>query len=79
MTPSPERVSRDTVDANGSEREDGMAPVKRKQSAKEVDVRCPKCRERVPDGSRQCTMCGHSLADVAAEAAPERAGEPPER
>lgn len=56
-----------------------MALINRKQSAEDVAVRCPKCHERVPDGARRCTMCGHSLADVAAEAARERAGDPQER
>lgn len=23
--------------------------------------RCPECHERVPDGARECAMCGHDL------------------
>ncbi len=64
---------------NGFEREDGMALIKRKQTSEDVALRCPNCHEQVPEGARQCTMCGHSLADVATEAARERASEPQER
>ena len=52
-----------------------MGLFKKKLSDDDDDVRCPNCGERVPAGSRQCTMCGRSLADVADEAARERAGD----
>ncbi len=52
-----------------------MALIKRRQSTEDVAVRCPNCHERVPDGARQCTMCGQGLADVATEAARERASD----
>ena len=55
-----------------------MALIKRKQTSDDVTVRCPNCHERVPEGARQCTMCGHSLGDVATEAARERGNEPQE-
>lgn len=64
---------------NGFERADDMAPIKGKQTSDEVAPRCPNCDERVPEGARRRTMCGRSLADVATEAARERAGDPPER
>ena len=56
-----------------------MALIKREQTSEDVALRCPTCHERVPEGARHCTMCGHSLADVATEAVRERAGEPRER
>ncbi len=40
-----------------------MSLFKRNQTNDGV-VRCPNCRERVPEGERECTMCGHSLTDV---------------
>ena len=55
-----------------------MALIKRTPTSGDVALRCPNCDERVPEGARQCTMCARSLADVAAEAARERAGEPRE-
>lgn len=56
-----------------------MALIKRKQTGEDVALRCPDCHERVPEGARQCSMCGRSLADVATEAARERASEAQER
>jgi len=56
-----------------------MSLIKRKQTNEDVAVRCPACHERVRAGARQCTMCGHSLADVSTEAERERAGDARER
>jgi len=56
-----------------------MALFKRKLTSEDVAVRCPHCHERVPGGVRQCTMCGRSVADVATEAARERAGDAQKR
>ena len=64
---------------NGFEREDGVALIKRKQTSEDVALRCPHSHEQLPEGARQCTMCGHSLADVATGAARERVSEPQER
>ena len=56
-----------------------MALIKRKAPSEDISPRCPNCHERVPEGARQCTMCGRNLADVATEAARERATEAHER
>jgi rRNA maturation endonuclease Nob1 len=40
-----------------------MSLFKRNQSSDDA-VRCPNCHERVPEGERACTMCGHSLTDT---------------
>ncbi len=52
-----------------------MSLIKRKQASDDEPVRCPNCGERLPEGARQCTMCGRSVADVSAEAQRERAGD----
>lgn len=56
-----------------------MARIKRQQTSEDVAPRCPNCHRQVHEGARQCAMCGHSLADVATEAARERASEPQDR
>jgi hypothetical protein len=54
---------------------------RRKQAGLEDDSeRCPRCRERVPDGAVECMMCGLALAPVRVQTSQERAearrGEP---
>ena len=51
-----------------------MGLIKRKQSSEDVALRCPNCHECVPAGARQCTMCGHSLADAARDRASDAQG-----
>ena len=41
-----------------------MGLFKKKVSAEEDVVRCPTCRERVPDGALECAMCGRDLTDM---------------
>ena len=57
-----------------------MRLFKRKHGRDEAAVRCPNCYEHVPKGVRECTMCGHSVADVVDRvggwSAPARTGEP---
>ena len=46
-----------------------MSLFKRNQTSDDA-VRCPNCRERIPEGERECTMCGCNLADVRDDDAP---------
>lgn len=59
----PHRRRRSRVNATRSQ-EDEMGLFKKKVSAEEDVVRCPTCRERVPDGALECAMCGRDLTDM---------------
>jgi rRNA maturation endonuclease Nob1 len=41
-----------------------MRLFKRKSPIDDDALRCPACRERVPDGAVECAMCGRDLRDV---------------
>ncbi len=43
-----------------------MRLFKRKTDPDEGVLRCPECRERVPEGAVECAMCGRTLLDVVA-------------
>jgi predicted amidophosphoribosyltransferase len=36
----------------------------RKENTEEREERCPRCREHVPEGARECRMCGLALSPV---------------
>jgi hypothetical protein len=36
----------------------------RKQTIEEDVERCPRCRERLPEGATECMMCGLALGPV---------------
>jgi hypothetical protein len=38
-----------------------MRVFRRRQSADEVEERCPHCNEPVPEGAMECMMCGVDL------------------
>jgi DNA-directed RNA polymerase subunit RPC12/RpoP len=40
-----------------------MSLFKRKPEIDDA-VRCPSCRERVPQGAAECAMCGRDLRDL---------------
>jgi hypothetical protein len=44
---------------------------RKKQPLDDDAERCPRCRERVPEGAAECMMCGIGLAPFR-EADPER-------
>jgi hypothetical protein len=50
----------------------------RNETADDHEERCPRCRERVPEGAGECQMCGLALAPVRsrAERAPQEASTP---
>ena len=48
--------------------ERGMGLFRRKTTDDDDAVRCPRCRERVPDGASECAMCGRELDDAVARA-----------
>lgn len=78
-TPSSAPLAEVTVDRRTRHpQEDAMSLIKRKKGSDDESARCPNCRERLPEGARQCTMCGRSVADVSTEAQRERAGDPRE-
>lgn len=52
-----------------------MSLFKRKPRTEEQPLRCPNCKERVPEGAGRCAMCGRDLADVAASESGTRSEE----
>jgi hypothetical protein len=46
---------------NGLAKGDPMGFFPRKASRDEDAERCPRCRERLPDGAVECMMCGAAL------------------
>jgi hypothetical protein len=51
---------------HGCYREDaiGMGLFRRKRTGDEEAQRCPRCRERLPDGADECLMCGLALGPL---------------
>jgi len=53
-----------------------MRLFRRRATSEEEGERCPRCRERVPEGADECHMCGLDLRPVRREA-PDRDGKAP--
>ena len=52
-----------------------MGLFRRKHLTEEDNERCPRCRERVPEGAAACMMCGLALdpvRDTARDSEPRR-------
>ena len=49
------------VSDNGLVEGDTMGIFRRKTSGDDDAERCPRCRERLPDGAVKCMMCGVAL------------------
>jgi hypothetical protein len=53
-----------------------MGLFRRKATSESEGERCPRCRERVPDGADECVMCGADLRPLRPVSPGER-GVPP--
>jgi hypothetical protein len=59
----------------------GRTPVglfRRKTKTEDESQRCPRCRERVPEGADECVMCGVDLRPLR-RGSSDRQGETPVR
>jgi hypothetical protein len=46
-----------------------MRLFRRKATSEDEGERCPRCRERVPEGADECLMCGVDLRPLASRLA----------
>jgi hypothetical protein len=44
-----------------------MGLFRKKRPEWDDDERCPRCRERLPEGAAECMMCGLALAPLRGE------------
>jgi hypothetical protein len=54
-----------------------MRLFRRKAITEHEGERCPRCRERVPEGADECLMCGVDLRPLRGES-PDRKGATPD-
>jgi hypothetical protein len=74
----PEPASGDRAEFTAFERRTPVRLFRRKANTEDESERCPRCRERVPEGADECVMCGVDLRPLR-RGSPDRQGEQPVR